>query len=108
MERLGAASGAPAMANDICTCKWTISQVSCSFGFAVPELLKSALVLVLVLLVLVVVVVVVVLLLLLLLLLAANLIFAFLLSRAKNTVNTNFLAPLVAKTRYLQCFVARA
>ena len=105
MERLGAASGAPAMANDICTCKWTISQVSCSFGFAVPELLKSALVLVLVLLVLVVVVVVV---LLLLLLLAANLIFAFLLSRAKNTVNTNFLAPLVAKTRYLQCFVARA
>ena len=100
MERLGAASGAPAMANDICTCKWTISQVSCSFGFVVPELLKSALVLVLVLLVLVVVV--------LLLLLAANLIFAFLLSRAKNTVNTNFLAPLVAKTRYLQCFVARA
>ena len=39
------------MANNICTCKWTISQLSCSF--AVPELLKSALVLVLVLLVVV-------------------------------------------------------
>ena len=56
--------GFSAMANDICTCKWTISQLSCSFAF--PELLNPALVLVLVLLVVVVVVVVAVVVLLLL------------------------------------------
>ena len=35
------------MANDICTCKWNVIQLLCSF--VVPELLKSALVFVLVL-----------------------------------------------------------
>ena len=59
--------GFSAMANDICTCKWAMSQLSCSF--AVPELLKSALVLVLVL--------VLVLLVVLLFAVAAHLIFEF-------------------------------
>ena len=71
------------MANDICTCKWNIIQLLCSF--VVPELLKSALVLVhilvLVLVVVLVLVLVLVLVFLLLLLLlvvaAAHLIFAF-------------------------------
>ena len=50
--------GFSAMANDICMCKCTRMQLLRSF--AVPELLKSALVLVLVLVVVVVVVVVLV------------------------------------------------
>ena len=62
------------MANDICTCKWNIIQLLCSF--AVSQLLKSALVLVLVL-VLMLVLVLVLLLLLILLLAAAHLILAF-------------------------------
>ena len=61
MERFGAASGATPrwQKTHICTCKCTIIELLCSF--ALPQLLKSALVLVhLVLLVLLVVVVVVV------------------------------------------------
>ena len=44
------------MANDICTCRWNIIQLLCSF--VVHELLKSALVLVLVLLLVLVLVLV--------------------------------------------------
>ena len=75
------------MANDICTCKWNVTELLCSF--VVPQLLNFALVFVLVLILLVVLVLVlepvlVLLLLLLFLLLlvvaavAAHLIFAFL------------------------------
>ena len=63
------------MANDICTCKWNIIQLLCSF--AVSQLLKSALVLVLVLVLMLVLVLVLLLLLLILLLAAAHLILAF-------------------------------
>ena len=66
--------GFSAMAKDICTCKWTISQLSCSF--AVPELLRPALVLVLVLLVV--------------LLLVAHLMFAFLLAPKKRQIGGVF------------------
>ena len=67
--------GFSTMANDICTGKWTTSQLSCSFAF--PELLKSALVLVLVLLVV-------------FLLDAAHLIFAFLLAPKKRQIGGVF------------------